>query len=176
METQKTSIKNIAVTFGLLLALFSILTLVANYTIGDYPDQSTWISVVSILATIAIIVFGIKKFKVTNGGFLSLGEAIKVGLAIAVISGIIVAIYNYIFMTVIEPDFVNQSLEVARTKMIEQNPDMTEEQMEMALNMSSKFMTPGIMSTFAILGSLFIGFIISLIAGLIMKQNRPEFQ
>ena len=176
MENQNASVKNIAFTYGLLLALFSITISVVAYVTGNHLDKNLWVSIISFLVTTALIIFGIKKFKVANDGFLSLGEALKVGLAIAVISGIIVAVYNYIFMTAIEPDFINQLMEVSREEMIKQNPNMTEKEMEMALNISKKFMSPGIMSAFAILGSLFTGFIISLIGGLIMKQNRPQFQ
>ncbi len=176
METQKASIKNIALTYGVLLALFSIIVSVITYITGNHLQPKWYVSVISLLVSVYVIVLAIKKYKTGNEGFLSLGEAIKVGLAVSVISGILIAIYNYIFMTVIEPDMVNQIMEISREEMIESNPNMPEEQMEMALNMSQKFMQPWIMSTFAILGSLFTGFIISLISGLIMKQNRPDFQ
>ncbi len=176
METQKASIKNIALTYGVLLALFSIIVSVITYITGNHLQPKWYLSVISLLVSVYIIVLAIKKYKTGNEGFLSLGEAIKVGLAVTVISGILIAIYNYIFMTVIEPDMVNQIMESSREKMIESNPNMTEEQMEMALSMSQKFMSPWIVSTLAVLSSLFSGFIISLISGLIMKQNRPDFQ
>ena len=176
METKKSTIKNIAIPFGLLLGLFAILISVINYITGQYLEPNWMMSVLNLLVTIGIIIYAIKKFKTDNDGFLSLGEAIKIGLAITVISGVILAIYNYLFMTVIEPDFVTQLLDFSREKMIEQNPEMTEKQLEMALSMSEKFMNPAFMSAMAIIGSLFTGFIISLIGGLVMKQNRPEFQ
>ena len=123
---------------------------------------------------IAVIVYGLKAFKNENSGFLSIGEAIKVGLAISLIAGIIGALYNFIFMSYIEPDFVNQLLDTTRTQMVEQNPDMTQEQMDMALGISEKMMQPWIMFALGIISSLFFGFIVSLISGLIMKNNRPE--
>jgi hypothetical protein len=58
--------------------------------------------------------------------------------------------------------------------MYEQNPNMTSEQAEMALSMTEKFMSPGIMAALGIIATLFFGFIISLVGGLIMKNNRPE--
>lgn len=174
METQTASVKKIALNYGLLLGLISIVFSVILYVTGNHLDRPWWGSIVSFIIMAGAIYYGIKAFKDESGQFLSLGEALKVGLAISLIAGIIGAIFNYIFVTVIEPDFVTQMLELTREKMFEQNPNMTEEQAKMALDMSEKFMSPSMMSMFAIIGSLFFGFIISLIAGLIMKQNRPE--
>jgi hypothetical protein len=57
--------------------------------------------------------------------------------------------------------------------MIESNPNMTDEQMDMAISIQEKMMSPGILFAISIISTLFIGFIISLIAGLIMKVNKP---
>ena len=174
METQTASVKKIALNYGLLLGLASIALSVLTYVMGVHLERPWWASVLGIAIMVLFIVFGLKTFKKDNGGFLSLGEALKVGLAISLIAGILVVIYNYLFMTVIEPDMVNQMLEMTREQMLEQNPDMPDDQMEMALGMTEKFMSPPIMAAIGIIFSLFLGFIISLIAGLVMKQNRPE--
>lgn len=174
MDTPKASIKKIALNYGLILALLSIVITVILFVTDNHIDRPWWSSLLSFLLMLAVIVYGLKAFKASNGGFMSLGEALKAGLAISLVAGIIGAIFNYLFVTVIEPDFVEKMLDFTRERMYEQNPNMTEEQAEMALSMSEKFMSPGIMSAFAIIGSLFFGFIISLIAGLVMKQNRPE--
>ena len=71
---------------------------------------------------VGIIVYGLKAFKLENEGFLSVSESLKTGLAISLIAAIIGTIYNYVFMTFIEPDFVSQSIEIAREQMLSQNP------------------------------------------------------
>lgn len=174
MDTQKASVKKIALNYGLILSLLSIVITVILFVTNNHIDRPWWSSVLSFLVMLAVIIYGLKAFKAANGGFMSLGEALKTGLAISLVAGIVGALFNYLFVTVIEPDFVEKMLDFTRDRMYEQNPNMTEEQAEMALSMSEKFMSPGIMSAFAVIGSLFFGFIVSLIAGLIMKQNRPE--
>ena len=131
-------------------------------------------SVLGTIITVLVIVYALKAFRKDNGGFMSLGESLKVGLAVALISGIIYAIFNYLFVTVIEPDYTAQIVEFTREQMLERNPDMPEDQMDMALTMTERFSQPWIMTAFVIIGSLFFGFIISLIAGLIMKRSRPQ--
>lgn len=174
METQEVSVKKIALNYGVYLALLSIAVSVIAYVTDNHIDRPWWVSVLSTLVMVGVIVYGIKAFKHDNSGFLSLGEALKVGLAISLIAGIIGAIFNYVFVTVIEPDFVTQMLDMTREQMIEQNPDMQQDQMDMAMGVTEKMMQPTIMSAIGIIMTLFFGFIISLVSGLIMKVNRPE--
>ncbi len=51
---------------------------------------------------------------------------------------------------------------------------MSDEQLEVSLEMASKFLGPGVTSAMTLAASLFFGFIISLIAGLIMKKSEEE--
>ncbi len=174
METKKASVKKIALNYGLMLALGTIVVSVIVYVMGMHLEQPWWQSLLNFIIMTTAIVYGLKAFKKDGDGFMTLGEAIKTGLAISLIAGIVGSIFTFLFVTVIEPDFVTQMLEVTREKMIEDNPQMTEDQLEMAMGMTEKFMSPWIMTAFGIIASLFFGFIISLIAGLIMKQNRPQ--
>jgi flagellar biosynthesis protein FliQ len=52
--------------------------------------------------------------------------------------------------------------------------DMSEEQIEQALEMSKKFMSPVMMTVFAYLGSLFFGLIISLVLAAVNKRENPN--
>ncbi|WP_026449703.1 DUF4199 domain-containing protein [Aequorivita capsosiphonis] len=174
MDTQKASIKKIALNYGVLLALLSIVLQVISYVLDAHIDRPWWLTVVQLAISIGVIVYGIKAFKTGNEGFLTLGQALKTGVAISLIAGVIAVIFNYIFMNYIDPDFIEKAMAFSREQMIEQNPNMSQEQLENAMEISSKFMSPGIMSAFAIISTLFFGFLISLVAGLIMKRNPPQ--
>lgn len=174
METQEVSVKKIAMNYGFILALLSIVVSVIAYVTNNHIERPWWVSVLSTVSMVGVIVYGLKAYKDENSGFLSIAEALKVGLAISIIAGIIGAFYNYIFVTIIEPDFVTQMLDMTRNQMIEQNPEMAQDQMDMAMGITEKMMQPMIMSAIGIIMTLFFGFIISLISGLIMKVNRPE--
>ncbi len=174
MENQQTSTKQIMLNFGLYSGIAAIIISVINYAIGDIYDPHWWVAVVSSIVAIAIIVLGIKNVKDLNGGYLTLGEAIKTGLGIAVIGGIISVLYTFIFTSFIEPDFYTRMAEVAQQKLIDQYPNFTDEQLEAAQEMASKFTNPTMTAAFGLIGSLFFGFIVSLIAGAIMKKKNPE--
>ena len=173
MDTPKASIKKIALNYGLLLGLASIGWSVLLFVMDKHVERPWWSGVISFLLMIVILVIGLKAFKKDNGGYMSLGEALKAGLAISLIAGILGVIFNFIFVSYIDPDVVAKTLELTEERMYEQNPNMTSEQAEMALSMTEKFMSPGIMAAIGIIATLFFGFIISLVAGLIMKRSQP---
>jgi hypothetical protein len=174
MENQKSTSKQIMLNHGLLLGVVSVLLSVTIYAMGKIYDQGVWVMLVSFTIMAVIIFLGLQKFRTSNNGLLSLGEALKIGLGISLIGAIVSIIYNQIFINVIEPDFMKNMLEVAEQKMLETNPNMSDDQIEMALSMSKTFSKPIIGIAMAIIGSLFFGFIISLIEGLILKRTDED--
>ena len=174
MENQQTSSKQIMLNYGLILGIVSIFISVLNYAFGNIYKPHWVISTLSAVISIAFIVMGLKAVKALNGGFLTLGQSLKTGLGIALISGLITVVYLFIFTSYIEPNFYENLFKFTEQGIIEKSPNMSEEQLEMTLEMTKKFMGPGITSAFTLGGSLFFGFIISLIAGLIMKKSAEE--
>ena len=173
MDTEKKSSSKISLHYGIILGVISILISVAVYAMGMQYEQDWKMGSIGIIAMIAVIFLGIKKFKELNDGYLTIGQALKTGVGIALIGGIISVIYTYVFMTFIEPDFMANTMAKAQEKMMEQNPNLTDEQVEQATAMMSKFSSPAITSAFSLIGSLFFGFIIALISGFIQK-NTPN--
>ena len=174
MENQKASIKKIALYYGVIWGLLSVALSVIAYVTNNHIDRPMWLTIIGLAIMVVIIVYGLKAYKHENQGFLSISEALKVGLAVSLIAAIIGTLYNLLFVSVIEPEFVNQTLEYTRETMITENPDMTEEQLEMTMGITEKMMTPLVMSAMGLIFTLFLGFFTSLFAGLIMKVNRPE--
>ncbi|CEN46802.1 50S ribosomal protein L31 type B (fragment) [Capnocytophaga canimorsus] len=113
-------------------------------------------------------------FRKQNEGFMAFGEGLKVGMGVAVIGGLIVAVYTFIFMNYIEPDFAQKILEIEMQKTLEANPQMTQEQMDMAQKISSKFAQTWIITAISFVGSLFFGFIVSLVASAVLQKKRPD--
>ncbi|HEY9183742.1 MAG TPA: DUF4199 domain-containing protein [Salegentibacter sp.] len=173
MEIQKTDSKGIIINYGVLLGILSVVLGVIMYVTNAYLNPSFYFSVASFLIMVAIIVLGIRTYKKANQTYLSLTEALKLGLGIALIGGIIGAIWQLLLMTVIEPDYMMQMADVQREVMLERFPNMTDSQIDDAMAMNEKFSSPWIMMAIAIIGSLFFGFFISLVAGLIMKNKNP---
>ena len=170
-----------AYNYGLYLALISILTAVLIYALnldqikkngGDTGFYVGSVQFVTTLLTIAVYFFGLSALKKAQNGFMSLGEAIKLGLAIAVVGGAIAAVYGYIHYTFIYPEFVEIVRENAFMEMQERAAGASSAELEQGMKMTEMFTSPLAMSLLSIVGSLIFGLIISLILGLIMKKTQ----
>ena len=84
------------------------------YTDSTLLAVITWL--INIAISVVFIVMAVEQYKKANEGFLSIGEAIKVGVLVAVIAGVIGAIYQVIYATIIDPDYYDKVVEVAMKK------------------------------------------------------------
>lgn len=167
--------KKIMLTYGLYLGFATVFVAVVNFAFGNIYKPHWSISLLNFLLSVLFIVLGIKSFKALNNGFLKLGEAIKVGLGISLISGLISIIYYFILTKVIEPNYQENMRGYLEKMYMEQFPDMDEAMIDSAVNMATKFTSPVMMIAFIIIFSLFLGLIISLIAGAIMKKEEQMY-
>lgn len=171
MENQAES-KSFIVNNGVILGGASVVFSLLLYATGNHLPPHWSASVISFVLFIVFIVLGTKQFKEANGGFLSWGQGVKIGVGIAVLAGLIVVIYNYIFANFIEPDFMTKLMEIQNQSFLDQG--MTEEQIEAANEMTKTFQTPGIMAAVGIISYAIGGFIVSAITAAIMKKSEEE--
>ena len=174
MENEKPSSKKIIINYGVILGIISVLLGVVIYVTNTYTDPHWSFTLIGILILIAVIVIGIKAYKKSNHGFLELTDALKIGIGIALIGGIIVVIWSFVLTTVIEPEYMQNVLDAQREKLLE-NPDMTEAMVEQSMSVMEKMSSPMIGAAFSLIGNLFLGFIFSLFAGLAMRQKQELY-
>ena len=139
-----------------------------------HTQQSPAVGIVSVVIMIGVLMFAFIQFKKANEGFLSLGEALKLGLGISLVAAILGFIYSFVLTEVMDPGMMQKVLDMQMETIRANNPEMSQEAMDATRSMSEKFSTPLIRSAIQLIIALFIGFIISLIGGLILKKSRPE--
>ena len=171
MENQVSS-KSTMLNYGLLLGVASIFINLAAYALGIHLDQDWRIGTLGFLAMIVIIVLGIRNFKSVNNNLITWGQSVKIGVGISIISALIVVIYNLIFMNFIEPEFMNQMME--KQVVMWEEANMTEELIEANKSMFETFSNPAFTSAIGIIAAAFFGFVISAIAGAIMKRTEED--
>lgn len=174
MENNSSTLKSNILQYGFLLGGISVVFALMLFFLDMHYTQESSVGIISIIITIAVIVLGQYNFRKDNDGFLSFGEALKLGVGIALISSIIGVTYQVLLVTVIDPDTIPKMITIAENQLYESNPEMSQEQIDQMLEMQSMFISPKMMAAFGLIGGVFIGFIISLITGLILKRNRPE--
>lgn len=171
MEKQKST--QLMLNYGVIQGLLMVVFAVALYALDVQFQAGIFSFIFSAAVSVAILVMVYKQFKLANDGFMSLGEAIKIGMGIALIAAIISLIYQFIYQQFIDPNYIERLLEYQQQQMVENNPEMTQEQIEMASEMTRKFSSVWITSAIILIAGLFFGLIYSLIVGSIMKKERP---
>ncbi|RAR51015.1 DUF4199 domain-containing protein [Flavobacterium lacus] len=170
MENQKQSIKSLILLYGTILAIVTILISVVKYAMGNHLERNVWESVLGIALMIALTVYPIMQLKKDNNGLLNLSQSIKIGLGVAAVSGIISIVYFFVFANYIEPNFAKEVMDVQMSEAIKQNPNLSSADLEKGREMGQKFVMPMLYGGIIVV-NLFLGFIISLIAGLAMKKE-----
>ena len=171
MENQTNS-KSIILNYGLVMGLIGVFIHLILYAMNMLLEYQWINSVVSIGATIVIIILATLKFKNENGGFLTWGEGVKIGLGATMISAVIAVIYTLAFMYLIDPDFQVRAMEFQQQKWLDAG--LTETQVEQFTESSKNFQGPGVITAMILAFSALLGFIISAIVSAIMKKNPEE--
>jgi len=164
--------RSFSLKYGLILGLVSVVFGVMLFTMDLHYQRSTANTIISIAFIIAVIILAIYQFKKENGSYISLSQALKIGLGVAVIAGIIAIIYTAILLNVLDPEFMDKSFEYAKPALLEQNPNLTEEQLEQNKEIQKNF--AWITYPVILIFNLFVGFVVSLIVGLIMKKSKND--
>ena len=170
MENQASS-KSVILNFGIYLGVIGIFLQLIEFARGTHLDNSKISGAVSIISVIVLISLGIKKFKSENKGLISTGQGLKIGMGITLISLVISVLYMLVFTNFIDPGFKESALEKTISDWNEQG--MSEDKIELYSENAKEYFylsLYGIITVF----SLFFGFIISLIAGLIMKRTEED--
>ena len=173
MENTQPTTGQFALRYGLLLGAISIVFSLMLHFMDMQYDQGMAKNIVSLIMLFGIIILAIIQFKRTNDSYISVSEALKIGVGTALIGAIITILYLLLYVNVIDPDFHEQIAELSRVGMKEQNPEITPEQMDTAIEMQQKFFW--VTYPFILIFNIFVGFVISFITGLIVKKARNEF-
>lgn len=169
MEDQKITTGKQSLNFGLLLGAVGVAFNFMLYTVDAHTTQSPVTQIVNIVISVALIFWGILGFKKANGGFLTLGESLKLGTGMSLIAGIMQIAYTLLLVNVLDKGFVRKVIEMRMAEAVQQG-NMTPEQIEQGIEMGVKFFWFGYPVMLII--SVVFGLIIGLIGGLIFKKNQ----
>ncbi len=172
MEQQPPKTGKFALTYGLILGGISLIFGLMLYSMDMHYERNWTIGVIGLVIMAVVLTLGILNFKKANAGMLSLGQALKIGLGAALVGALIGVLYQYIQANVLDPDFVDNVMELQRAE-LQANSKLTSEQIDQQIEMGKQYFWIGY--PVAIVMNLFFGFIISLIAGLVMKKTQSEY-
>ena len=173
MEENQPKIGKFSWTYGLILGLASVAFSLMLYFAELHYEQSWSVRIIGILLTIGAIVFATIQYKKANSGLLSISEALKIGAGIGLVGGIIALAFYWLLTNVIEPDYMDKAMAIAKVDAFAKNPKMTDEQWAQGVEMQKKF--AWLAYPIGIIIQVVMGLIIGLVTGLIMKKQKNAF-
>tara|TARA_B100001094_G_scaffold304395_1_gene333310 strand:- start:779 stop:1303 length:525 start_codon:yes stop_codon:yes gene_type:complete len=174
MDKSVSSIKSTVITYGIILGSISVVFQLMLFFLDMHYKNDSTAGIVSLIIMISVLLYSFISYKKINLGYLSLSEAIKIGLGVSLISALITIIYTQILINFLDPETMQKSLDLSMDTMRSENPEIPQEALDTARSIQEKMSSPLIFSAVQIIFSLFFGFIISLIGGLVVKKSKPE--
>jgi hypothetical protein len=158
-----------ALKFGIIGGLICIVVSVILYITGlQFESWANWLNT---LVLLAVIIIGLRTINREHPGLeVGFGTLFGAGMIITLTVGILSVAYFLIYVYVIDTDFINATMEISRQKMQERG--MSEDQIEKALYISAKIMTPPVMACIAMITTLLLGALISVISAAIFKKEK----
>ncbi|WP_299313708.1 DUF4199 domain-containing protein [uncultured Aquimarina sp.] len=175
MESKSIPIKKYIFKYSLVLGILIIIYSFLTYITGNYTVKNLFHYLILFLITIFSILVGLISFKRDNDFFISLGEALKIGIGITVFGGLIVTLWEILLTKVIDTEIITQLEDNQIKKIAETATDFTQENIERRIAITKKFTSPTVMLSIALLEDTIVGFFLSLIIGLIIRKKRDPF-
>lgn len=172
MEIQKTTPGKFGVNYGLLLGVIMILIAVVMYATDMAFKGQQWPVYVYYVIFPVVIIYTLSQYKKYNANIISLNEALKTGIAVALISALVYVGYVYIFNYIIDTEYNGRLIEFSTNQIADS--DIPIEAKETSLKMIKLFSDPLAGSAIWTALSLLFGLIYSLIGGLVMKTSSQD--
>jgi hypothetical protein len=168
MENVKVSTSKWAMQYGLYLGAVHIVFLLTLY-FSDMMFESKWPDYIGYVYIIGFTWWGIAKYKSdVNGGYITYGQGLGLGVMISLFAAIFSAATIYIIMK-LDSSLSEKMLNILQENMMEANiPDDMMESMEKIYEMTVR---PGVVALSDFLGKVFTGTVFSLIIAAIVKKN-----
>lgn len=169
---EKVSTARVALKYGVLGAVvIMIFTTIINVA---GLSQNKILSSLSFVFMIVALVLAMKDFREQNKGFMSYGEGLGLGTLASAVMGLLSASFTMFYMQFIDNTLLTQGMDKVRSDM--EAKGMDDSQIDQAMELSQKFMSPGVVFALGVFMYIFMGFIISLIVAAIVRREKPVFE
>jgi len=134
---------------------------------------STYAKIAGYILPVALISLVLYLYrKEYRGGVMSYSQGLGMGTLLMVVAGIISAVYMYIFMKYIDPDFVKVIAQMSEDAMLKKGMD--EATIEQAMSFTEKFRSPIFMTITSFFSTVIMGAIISALVSIFLKKEPKD--
>ena len=156
--------------FGLITGILMVLLSLLFYLMDI--EQKSWVNMLIYVVMIIGMSWGVINIRENRlNGVMSYGKAVGTGFWIGFFAALIVAVYTYFYMTDINPDAMKQALEEAENRILESKPDISDEDLDKALDMVRTFGKPSISAIAQVFTNSFVSVVLALIIAIFAKRE-----
>jgi len=170
--TPAVTTRSAGIRYGLIMGVFSIVYFLVLNTLGADITQgpASWGRYVYC----AVFIFLAQKYYKDNGdSFMSYGQGMGISFWMGLLSAAVSSPFTYVYVKFIDQGFIQQVMDRTREGM-EDKGTMSEEQIDQAMAITSKFMTPEMMLIFGVVFGILGTVIIGLIVTIFTQKKNPE--
>ncbi len=151
---------------GIVMAVFSLVLFLAGVDMHSY-----W-NLFSYVLFVAGLYWGMVNVREKRlEGVISYGKAFGTGFWITVFAAVVLGIFAYFYLKDINPGVLSDALAKAEDKIVSSNPDISDEDLQKALDMVKIFTTPAMSAVSQFISNLVFGTIFSLIIAIFAKRE-----
>ena len=154
---------------GIALIIISLIFYVADVYTAKWPG---FISYAVLFAGIGYSIYLYRDNHLN--GFITYGEGVSLGFLTGLFAAILAAIYTFVFMHFLGDGMIQEMLNATEESIITKRPDISDEELDMAMKWAKKMMQPGWMTLMAFLANAFFSFIFALIASIFVKKEETQ--
>lgn len=147
-------------TIGLILFMLNI-------------DSSSWISYVSIVILIAVIIAGSYEYRdKLAGGFANFKQLLGFAMKITLIYALFTSFWSIAYMEFIDTELLGRML--LETEISLENQGLSDEQIDQTMDLTKKMMQAPFFFLVSMFNTALLGLLISLLSSLIIRKDKPE--
>jgi len=161
-------------TGGLITSLIFLIATIGGLANPSNTSSNVLIGLLSFAVLVTMVVIATRKQRDEfQGGFISLGQCILIGVGVVLLSALISSVISLIYTRIVDPGYMDRMMSGMEEAWEAQG--LNEEQIEQAKTWTNFMKNPFLSIASNLLCFGLGGLILSLITGLIMKKDRPEF-
>jgi len=170
METPVQNATKVATKWAL---MYLVTAIVITYIIQflNLDQTSSW-KYISYIPFFAFLFLAQKEYRDQIGGYITFGEGFSAGFRYSIFCGLLLAIFSYLYLTILSPAVWEKAMDTTRTALEDKN--MTGAQLDKTMDLMKKwgplFGAFGAAILYAILGA-----VASLIGAAIFKKERSPY-
>ncbi|MBW1295739.1 DUF4199 domain-containing protein [Aquimarina litoralis] len=174
--------KKYIIKYGIILGVATIIHVLSFNFLKELENKLTITHLfvltigflILLFITIVSILLGLKAFKKNNDGYISLKEALKISIGIALIGGLIAMLCDILRIHVIDSGFIDQMNENNFKKLVENSTEITQKDIDRRMAITKRVNSPLIMISRSMAAHLCSGILFGLIFGLIIRKKKKE--